>query len=187
MWRTTNGNLTTLFNFHFTDGSEPTVKMVQANDGNLYGTTTYGGFTGGNPGGTGFGSVFRITTNGIFTPLILLQGINGANPQAPLLSGNDGNLYGTTFQGGPGGGGTFFRIALASQFTGLMKMPGGMVLAGTGLPGESYHLYGTTNIVAPFASWPVLTSGALDTNGQFSYTDTGATNYSQRFYRISTP
>jgi hypothetical protein len=75
----------------------------------------------------------------------------------------------------------------ASQFTGITKMLDGMVLAGTGLPGESYHLYGTTNLLMPFASWPLLTSSALDTNGQFSYTNTGATNFNQRFYRISTP
>jgi uncharacterized repeat protein (TIGR03803 family) len=184
---TTNGNLTTLFNFHFTDGSEPTVKMIQGNDGNLYGTTTYGGSTVNNPFGSGLGTVFQITTNGIFTPLIFFQGSNGANPQAPLLQGNDGNLYGTTFQGGPGGGGVLFRIVTASQFTGITKMPGGMMLTGSGLPGESYHLYGTTNLLAPFALWPLLTSSVLDTNGQFSYTDTGATNLNKRFYRISTP
>jgi uncharacterized repeat protein (TIGR03803 family) len=184
---TTGGDFTPLYNFHFTDGSEPTTKMVQGNDGNLYGTTTYGGDTGGNIGGTGFGSVFRISTNGAFAPLIIFHGTNGANPQAPLLVGNDGNLYGTTFQGGPGGGGALFIVSTASQFTGLTKMPGGMVVSGTGLPGESYHLYGTTNLLAPFASWPLVTSSVLDTNGQFSYTDTSATNLNQRFYRISTP
>jgi len=93
----------------------------------------------------------------------------------------------TNFQGGPGGGGTLFRIVTASQLTGIAKMPGGMMLSGSGLPGENYHLYGTTNLLAPFASWPLLTGSILDTNGQFSYTDSGATNLNQRFYRISTP
>jgi uncharacterized repeat protein (TIGR03803 family) len=184
---TTNGAFTTLFNFHFADGSEPAVKMIQGNDGNLYGTTAFGGATVNDPSGSGLGTVFRITTNGVFTPLILFQGTNGSSPQSTLLFGNDGNLYGNTVQGGPGGGGTFFKIVTASQFSGITKAPGGMVLTGTGLPGESYHLYGTTNILVPFASWPLLTSSLLDTNGQFSYTDTGTTNLNQRFYRISTP
>jgi uncharacterized repeat protein (TIGR03803 family) len=106
----TNGTLTTLFDFKLLDGEIPSAKLVFGNDGNLYGTTSIGGSTGDNPGGSGLGTVFRITTNGIFTRLILFQGTNGANPQAPLALGKDGNLYGTTAQGGTSGGGTIFRV-----------------------------------------------------------------------------
>src|SRR5262249_29445910 len=68
---TTNGALATLFNFHFTDGEQPDTKLIQANDGILYGTTPFGGMTNGTTGLTGFGTVFRITTNGVFTSLVL--------------------------------------------------------------------------------------------------------------------
>ena len=108
---TTNGVFTTLFNFHFTDGQAPSTKMVFANDGNLYGTTFFGGFTDNHPGTLGLGTVFRVTPNGLFTSLVQFQGTNGSNPAGPLALGNDGNLYGTTANGGPGGGGTIFRIS----------------------------------------------------------------------------
>jgi uncharacterized protein (TIGR03118 family) len=106
---TTNGALTTLFKFHFTDGSQPVAKMIFGPDGNLYGTTTGGLFTGA------FGSVFRITTNGVFTSLVLFQGTNGSDPEGSLAFGADGNLYGTTSAGGTGGGGTIFRVVLATN------------------------------------------------------------------------
>ena len=108
---TTNGSLTTLFDFKLADGEIPSAKLIFGNDGNLYGTTRIGGFTGDNPGGSGLGTVFRITRDGMFSPLILFQGTNGSNPVAPLALGGDGNLYGTTAHGGSNGGGTIFRVS----------------------------------------------------------------------------
>src|SRR5262249_24361056 len=109
-----NGVLTTLFNFHFTDGQWPTTRLIQGNDGSLYGTTAFCGMTNGIFGSIGQGTVFRITTNGVFTSLLLFQGANGSHPFGPLLMGPDGNLYGTTTHEGVGGGGTIFRIVLAA-------------------------------------------------------------------------
>jgi uncharacterized repeat protein (TIGR03803 family) len=185
---TTNGVLTDLFHFHFTDGERPASKLIFGLDGNLYGTTVSGGSVGNNPFGLGLGTVFRITTNGIFTPLVLFQGTNGSNPQAPLLLGSDGNLYGTTAFGGTGGGGTIFRIVLTPQLTRITQAPGGNVLlAGIGPSGALFHLLASTNISLPIASWTSLTTGTFDANGQFSFTDATAATASTRFYRISTP
>jgi uncharacterized repeat protein (TIGR03803 family) len=108
---TTNGTMATLFNFHSTDGAIPVARMIFGPDGNLYGTTSAGG-EGIDVNHRGFGSVFRITTNGVFTSLAQFHGTNGSNPQASLALGPDGNLYGTTSAGGAGGGGTIFRIVL---------------------------------------------------------------------------
>src|SRR5438445_13328133 len=68
--------------------------LVQGSDGSFYGTTTEGGIAGK-------GTVFKVTTNGVFTTLVSFTGPNVANPQAWLVLGNDGNLYGTTSLGSP--------------------------------------------------------------------------------------
>jgi uncharacterized repeat protein (TIGR03803 family) len=185
---TTNGALTTLFNFHFTDGEEPSSKMIRAPDGSLYGTTALGGSLVNDPSSTGLGTVFRITTNGLFTSLFQFQGTNGSNPGAALALGPDGNLYGSTANGGPGGGGTLFRIVLAPLLTGITKgANGNVVVTGSGPPGSPYRLLSSANVSAPIATWTSLTSGVLGTDGTFSFTDNGAAAVRARFYRLSTP
>jgi uncharacterized repeat protein (TIGR03803 family) len=185
---TTDGVLTDLFNFHFTDGEQPSSRLIFGNDGNLYGTTGFGGSLGNNPFGSGLGTVFRITTNGDFTPLVLFQGTNGSNPQAPLTLGPDGNLYGTTANGGSGGAGTIFRILLAPQFTGIASLTNGNVsLRGTGPSGSPFRLWASTDLSIPVVSWTLLTNSVFADDGTFSYTDTGAAAIPARFYWLSTP
>jgi uncharacterized repeat protein (TIGR03803 family) len=188
---TTNGELTPLFNFQFTDGQEPTARLIQANDGTLYGTTVFGGFTNdipGNPGvaSAGFGTVFRITTNGVFTSLVQFQNTNGSGPLDQLLMGPDGNLYGTTTHGGPGGGGTIFRIVLTPRLDGISTLANGNVfLTGTGPSGNPFRLWASTDLAKPLALWTPLTNSTFAADGKFSFVDTGATP--ARFYRVSTP
>ena len=86
--------------------------MVQASDGNFYGTTSEGGWGGQ-------GTVFRITTNGVLTTVIWFNGANGANPQSPVIQARDGSLCGTAEYGGTGyngavstGDGLIFRLIL---------------------------------------------------------------------------
>jgi uncharacterized repeat protein (TIGR03803 family) len=93
------------------DGSSPN-GLVLASDGNLYGTTTFGGATNN-------GVVFRITPQGAEQPLYSFQGGpgDGANPQAALVQGSDGSLYGTTEAGGSNYSGTIFRSTLSGAVT----------------------------------------------------------------------
>lgn len=185
---TTNGNFATLFNFHFTDGTQPSGKLIFGPDGNLYGTTSFGGSTIGDLNSIGFGSVFRITTNGVFTSLLLFQGTNGANPQASLVLGPDGNLYGSTANGGTGGGGTIFRVVLTPQITGITRPANGSALiAGTGPSSSPYRLWASTDASKPIASWTLLTNNTFAPDGTFSFTDSGAAAIPTRFYRVSTP
>lgn len=90
--------------------------LVQASDGNLYGTTLRGG---SNDAGT----IFRIALDGTFTLLHEFNGGQGENPEGTLIQAADGNLYGTTMQGGNGGRGTIFRISLAGAFTSVFSFP----------------------------------------------------------------
>jgi uncharacterized repeat protein (TIGR03803 family) len=191
---TVGGTLTTLHSFHYwTDGAYPTAGLIQAFNGNLYGTTPYGGIPDGtNPWGTVFkitpsgtlttlhdlggpngptgglvqaingnlygttvglynnynnGTVFRITTGGIFTTLYSFDGTDGANSAAGLIQATDGNLYGTTLEGGTNGDGTVFKITPNGTLTTLHSFDGtdgegpiaGLVQATNG------DLYGTTN------------------------------------------
>jgi uncharacterized repeat protein (TIGR03803 family) len=121
---TTNGVFTPLYSFtggH--DGTFPEATLVQAADGNLYGTTYQGGI---NNGISGYGTVFRITTNGNLTPLYsFTNGTDGAHPSAGLVPANDGNLYGTTADGGTNGYGSVFRITTNDVFTPLYSFTDG--------------------------------------------------------------
>jgi uncharacterized repeat protein (TIGR03803 family) len=185
---TTNGDLTTLFSFHFTDGSEPATRLIQADDGTLYGTTLVGGSTNGHFGTLGFGTVFRITTNGAFTSLVQFRGTNGSTPFCSLLMGPDGNLYGTTLQGGTAGGGTIFRVVLTPHLAGIARLANGNVsLTGTGPSGSPFRLWASTDLAKPLALWTLLTNSAFAADGTFTFVDTDAPATPARFYRVSTP
>ena len=104
---TSAGNVNTLFSFAGTNGSYPEAPLIQGADGNFYGTTTQGGANG-----YGNGSVFSITSGGALTTLFFFPGGNfGADPQAALVQGSDGNFYGTTYGGGRGDDGTVFKLS----------------------------------------------------------------------------
>lgn len=114
---TTNGILTTLFSFSFdTNGAYPSAALLLGNDGNFYGTSTEGGNLNLN-GGYGYGTVFKITTNGVLTTLASFAGTNGSDPQAALTLDGNGNIYGTTASGGTNGNGTIFRLLLPAVIT----------------------------------------------------------------------
>ncbi len=85
--------------------------LIQASDGNLYGTTS--------KGGNGSGSIYKLTLSGQYTPL---YGLSGSPSQslAPegLLEASDGNLYGVT----QGWSSQIFRITKAGSFTILYNM-----------------------------------------------------------------
>jgi hypothetical protein len=61
----------------------------------------------------GCGDLFKISTNGTFTSLFSFDDANGANPNGvQLVQARDGNLYGTTENGGPDNVGTIFCLVL---------------------------------------------------------------------------
>jgi uncharacterized repeat protein (TIGR03803 family) len=139
---TSNGMLTSLYSFDGgNDGAEPLAGLVQGSDNNFYGTTLGGGTNGS-------GTVFKITTNGALTSLYSFTGGNdGANPQAGLVQGSNGNFYGTTANRWSNGLGTLFKISSSGVLTSLYSFAGGndggAPMAGL-LQGSDGSFYGTT-------------------------------------------
>ena len=89
---------TTLHSFDGTDGTNPQAGLVQATNGNFYGTTYEGGASND-------GTVFKITPSGTLTTLYSFCSQNGCTdgyaPYAGLVLATNGDLYGTTYYGGP--------------------------------------------------------------------------------------
>lgn len=144
---TPEGELTTLHRFHRTDGYWPYGVLVQANDGDFYGTTALGG-TKGN------GTVFKITAAGELTTLHSFNGTDGSFPEGRLVQATDGNFYGTTDWGGTGGLGTVFKITAKGTLATLHSFGAtdGVNPIGGLIQGTDGNFYGTT-------------SGALSCNG----------------------
>jgi uncharacterized repeat protein (TIGR03803 family) len=94
------------------DGAHPAAGVVFDAQGNLYGTTSFGGHY--------WGTIFRLSPAGVLTTLYTFQGqVDGATPLSPLIFDSEGNLYGTTSEGGNFGTpctqsygcGTVFKVA----------------------------------------------------------------------------
>ena len=113
---------TTLFSLGGAAGGTPLAGLVQGADGNLYGTAEFEGAIGGSANG---GTVFEITTAGVFTTLHSFGALgDGDNPDAGLVLGTDGNFYGTTSAGGANCGiyivcGMVFKITPTGTLTTL--------------------------------------------------------------------
>lgn len=115
---TAEGKLTTLYSFcslsNCADGGLPEAPLVQATDGNLYGTTFAGGSGCGNGTGCGYGTIFKINPTGVLTTLhsfcSAITCTDGADPYGGLLQAANGIFYGTTEQGGTSNNGTVFSL-----------------------------------------------------------------------------
>lgn len=87
------------------DGGYPQAGLTMDRAGNLYGTTSKGGLTG-SCSGAGCGTVFRMVRKGSSWVLFPLYdfpgGADGQEPEARVIVGPDGTLYGTTLTGGEG-------------------------------------------------------------------------------------
>jgi len=144
---TTNGVLTTLVRFNGNDGASPwNGALAQGSDGSFFGMTAQGGNTNTYP--FGYGTVFMITQNGLFTTLHFFDYTTGGIPYGGLVQGVDGNFYGTTSSGGRLFGGTVFKLTPTGLHTELASFSyrgtNGLDPFSALLQGRDGDFYGTT-------------------------------------------
>jgi uncharacterized repeat protein (TIGR03803 family) len=158
------GVLATLYSFcsqtGCSDGRLPWAALVQASNGNFYGTTQQGGVNATQCSGYGCGTIFQITPAGVFTTLYSFCSQSGcgdgADPMGALVQFSNGNFYGTTYTAGMGNAGTIFEITPAGQLTTLFSgcVPNctyganpqtGLVIGSQDFYGTGENLYGATN------------------------------------------
>ena len=177
------GQFRSLYSFMLSSvGSYPIGAMVQATDGNFYGTTYLGG-------DNQLGTVFEITTNGNLTRLVSFTGNSGpslgANPQAGLVQGMDGDFYGTTVSGGTNGLGTIFRLSvpLPTAFKAITVTNDTVMLTWSSVAGQTYQVQYSDAL--PGTNWLDLTKPTMATSGVMSATDyDDVASFPQRFYRV---
>src|SRR5271156_6257968 len=108
------------------DGANSAAGLVEDAVGNLYGTTSQGGITGGACGSVGCGIVFKMDQSGNETVLHSFDGQpDGASPLAGLVLDAAGNMYGTTSLGGTANFGTVFKLDSTGTETVLYSFAGG--------------------------------------------------------------
>ncbi len=142
---TPTGTFTTLYNFctqiDCLDGFMPYAALMQAADGNLYGTTTGGGFYQQ-------GTIFQITTAGTLTTLHSFgETADGYLPYGQLVQASNKALYGTTELGGANHEGVVFKITTQGVFTLLhsFDFTDGSLPYGGLVQASNNELYGTTS------------------------------------------
>ncbi|MGA2694435.1 MAG: choice-of-anchor tandem repeat GloVer-containing protein [Terriglobales bacterium] len=167
---------TSLVNFDKTHGEEPIAAVQQSTDGNFYGVTVAGGTYNSDCAGT-CGTAFQMTPAGTLTTLYdfcqQADCADGFEPLAGLMLASDGNLYGTTAQGGlaVSNAGTIFRIAPNGSLS-----PNFYNLAAPSLPSTTLvpyidgNLYGTTLLGGADglgSTFKISTSGAFHNLSSF--------------------
>jgi len=143
---------TDIYDFDGSLGSSPANPqlLAQGRDGNLYGSTPYGGTQGD-------GAVFVITPSGGLSDIHSFVGADGLRPNGGVTLGSDGNLYGTAVLGGANSLGTVFKVTSAGVLTVLYSFAGGTDGAYPYAPpvqGTDGNFYGTTQDATAYKITP---------------------------------
>ena len=186
----TAGAFTSLHEFAGRDGANPSAGLMLATDGNLYGTTGYGGNNSANAG-----TVFVVNPLGGFATLHYFCSqtdcLDGALPQTPLMQGTNGMLYGVTRDGGTQTNGVFFSLSRGLRpFVQPIPAQGNagtkVIILGNGLTGATavtFHgVAASFNVVSDTEMTATVPTGA--TTGAVVVTTPGATLDSNVAFRV---
>jgi uncharacterized repeat protein (TIGR03803 family) len=167
------------------EGKFPEGGLVQATDGNLYGSTSSGG-AGDN------GTLYQITTDGVYTQLYSFPKSIGVQPTAALLQDTNGLFYGTTLAGGANGVGSVFSLNMGlGPFVTFVRPTGGVghaaQILGQGLTGATSVTFNgvaatSFTVVNDTYMTAVVPTGA--TTGKVVVTTPGGTLTSNVNFRI---
>lgn len=186
-----NGQLKVIHNFEGTGGGfYPVTGLVQASDGNFYGTTHRGGLADA-------GTIFRITPQGQYSVLHKFDGTDGTFPMVTLIQHTNGILYGDTKEGGSvsscgGDCGTFYSLDLGLPPFVSLAPPAGKVrtkveFLGQGFTGTSAVSFNgveaTFNVISDTFLTAAVPSEA--TTGFVTVTTPGGTLKSNREFRVT--
>lgn len=146
------------------DGDNPIAPLALSGDGSLIGTTYFGG-------AHAKGSVFKVVPNGTSSQLTTLYSFcaeaicsDGSNPNAGVAIDANGNLLGTTYQGGVNGKGIVYKL--------------------TGKNHDTMHILASMG-TAPFDGGNLLSGVVLDPNGRiYGVAPVGGTNGKGIFYSL---
>jgi uncharacterized repeat protein (TIGR03803 family) len=157
--------------------------LTQGIDGNFYGTSSAGGTNG-------YGTIFEVSPEGNFTSLYSFTGgDDGANPQAGLVLGSDGNFYGTTSAGGTNAFGNVFKLVVplnspANQITAIQVAGTNVLVTIVSVAAEIYQLQSRTSLMA--GAWSDVGGSPITSiGGPLTVTNFGGFSPSQQFYRFS--
>jgi len=165
----TDGSSWTDLHDWYSTPAQPLESVIRASDGNLYGTSV---------GGSGCGTAFRIEPDNSIQILHVFtcsDPTDGTYPYGRLVEAPDGNLYGTTYQGGANNYGTVYKLTKLGQFTllhsfsaynaGCNCYPDGLYPYSGVIAATDGNLYGTTNSYGHYGAGTIY---QITTGGTFS-------------------
>jgi uncharacterized repeat protein (TIGR03803 family) len=172
---TINGVLTNVISLADTNGYVPQGPLLPGTGDSLYGTTEFGGTFD-------YGTVFCATPGNVGNPMMTVatfDGTNGAFPNGGLVLGPDGDIYGTTADGGTGGAGTVFRLwpDLSCSLT-----ENGCVVSWS-TSAQGYFLQSATNLMPP-VNWVTMPASSIIGS---QYVVTNEIYGGNKFFRLMNP
>lgn len=149
--------------------------LSQGQDGNLYSTIQ-------TNGSTTYGTVYKVTPSGVYSPVYTFcsEGspcsLTGGDPTGGVTLGFDGNLWGTTLNGGKDGAGTVFKVTPAGVLTKVYDFTNAKDDSAptyAPLQGQDGNIYGVSEAQynTQYGSFYKLTTKGAITPHPFDYTN----------------